>query len=73
MIVYFAYFLYDAEDSVVHEFAALCLSALAIDFSSKVAIYEQDGLEPLIRLLGSSDPDVQKNAIETISLMLQVK
>ncbi|KAK2168768.1 hypothetical protein LSH36_14g03039 [Paralvinella palmiformis] len=59
------------EDSVVHEFAALCLSALAIDFSSKVAIYEQDGLEPLIRLLGSSDPDVQKNSIETISLMLQ--
>jgi len=37
-----------------------------------VAIYEQDGLEPLIRLLGSSDPDVQKNSIETISLMLQV-
>ncbi len=60
------------EDTVVHEFAALCLVSLASDFSSKVAIYEQDGLEPLIRCLGSHDPDVQKNSIETIASMLQV-
>lgn len=60
------------EDSVVHEFAALCLSCMAQDFSSKVAIYEQDGLEPLIQCLSSHDPDVQKNALETIALMLQV-
>ena len=60
------------EDTVVHEFAALCLVSLANDFSSKVAIYEQEGLEPLIRCLSSHDPDVQKNAIETIASMLQV-
>ena len=58
---------------MVHEFAALCLCSLAQDFSSKVNIYEQDGLEPLIQCLNSHDPDVQKNAVETISLMLQVR
>ena len=61
------------EDTVVHEFAALCLVSLANDYSSKVAIYEQDGLEPLIRCLNSHDPDVQKNSIETIASMLQVQ
>lgn len=57
---------------MVHEFAALCLSSLAIDFSSKVAICEHGGVEPLVRCLSANDPDVQKNAIETLSLMLQV-
>jgi hypothetical protein len=61
-----------SEDTVVHEFAALCLASLAQDFSCKVSILEQDGLEPLIRCLSSVDPDVQKNAVETISLMLKV-
>ncbi len=61
------------EDSVVHEFAALCLVSLANDYSSKVAIYEQNGLEPLIRCLHSQDPDVQKNAIEAIASLLQVR
>merc|ERR1712150_42776 len=59
------------EDTVVHEFSALCLASMANDFSSKVNIQEQDGVEPLLRLLSSNDPDVQKNAIETISLLLQ--
>ncbi|ELT95018.1 hypothetical protein CAPTEDRAFT_165326 [Capitella teleta] len=59
------------EDTVVHEFAALCLASLAQDYSCKVSILEQDGLEPLIRCLSSADPDVQKNAVETISLMLK--
>ena len=61
-----------SEDTVVHEFSALCLASMANDFSSKVNIQEQDGIEPLIRLLSSHDPDVMKNAIETISLLLQV-
>lgn len=60
------------EDAVVHEFAGLCLSSLASDYTSKVAICEQDGLEPLVRCLNSHDPDVQKNSIETITLLLQV-
>ncbi|KAI0234081.1 Armadillo repeat-containing protein 3 [Lamellibrachia satsuma] len=59
------------EDVVVHEYATYCLSHLANDFTSKIAIYEQGTLEALIRLLSSTDPDVQKNSIETITLMLQ--
>ncbi|CAH1777612.1 unnamed protein product [Owenia fusiformis] len=59
------------EDTVVHEFAALGLSNMSADFSSKVTIQEQDGMEPLIRCLASHDPDVQKNSIEAIALMLQ--
>ena len=51
----------------------MCLVSLAQDFTSKTTIFEADALEPLIRLLGSADPDVQKNAIETISLLLQVR
>ena len=61
-----------SEDVVVHEYATFCLSHLANDFTSKIAIYEQGTLEALIRLLSSTDPDVQKNSIETITLMLQV-
>ena len=60
------------EDTVVHEFAALGLSSMAAEFSSKITIYEQNGLEPLIGCLSSHDPDVQKNSIETITLLLQV-
>ena len=56
----------------MHEFAALGLSKMSQDFSSKVTIFESDGLESLIRCLSSSDPDVQKNSLETIALMLQV-
>ncbi|XP_064636368.1 armadillo repeat-containing protein 3-like isoform X2 [Lineus longissimus] len=59
------------EDTVVHEFSALCLSFMCSDFSSKVAIYEQDGVEALIRCLYSHDPDVQKNGIESLALLMQ--
>ena len=58
---------------MVHEFAALCLSNMSQEFSSKTVIFENDALEPLINCLTSHDPDVQKNAIETIALMLQVR
>ena len=61
-----------AEDTVVHEFAALGLSHLCNEFSSKVLVYEQDGVEALVRCLSSADPDVQKNSIETLALMMQV-
>ncbi|XP_074650808.1 armadillo repeat-containing protein 3-like [Tubulanus polymorphus] len=59
------------EDTVVHEFAALCLSYMCNDFSSKVAVYEGDGVEALIRCLYSGDPDVQKNGLETLVLMME--
>ncbi|XP_043546376.1 armadillo repeat-containing protein 3 isoform X1 [Chiloscyllium plagiosum] len=59
------------DDVVVHELATLCLSSMSIDFTSKVEIYEKGGLGPLIQLLSSPDPDVQKNSIECISNLVK--
>jgi len=42
------------------------------DYSNKVAIYEHDGMEALIRGLSETDPDVQKNSVEAVGLLLQV-
>lgn len=58
------------EDAVCHEFAALAMSNMATEFSSKAAIFENGGIEPLVRCLGSHDPDVQKNGIEALALLL---
>lgn len=69
IIVIFKYFV---EDVVIHEFASLCLVHMSIDYNSKVQIFEQGGLEPLIRLLGSPDPDVKKNCVECIYNLVQV-
>ncbi|NWV17710.1 ARMC3 protein, partial [Origma solitaria] len=59
------------EDVVIHEFATLCLAYLAVDYTTKVKIFEQGGFEPFIRLLGSPDPDVTKNSLECIYLLVQ--
>ncbi|XP_015474849.1 armadillo repeat-containing protein 3 isoform X1 [Parus major] len=59
------------EDVVIHEFATLCLAYMAVEYTTKVKIFEQGGLEPLIRLLGSLDPDVKKNSLECIYLLVQ--
>ncbi|XP_041344525.1 armadillo repeat-containing protein 3 [Pyrgilauda ruficollis] len=59
------------EDVVIHEFATLCLAHMAVEYTIKVKIFEQGGLEPLIRLLGSPDPDVTKNSLECIYLLAQ--
>nr|XP_034985503.1 armadillo repeat-containing protein 3 isoform X3 [Zootoca vivipara] len=59
------------EDVVTHEFASLCLVHMAAEYNSKVQIFEQGGLEPLISLLGSPDPDVKKNCVECIYNMVQ--
>ncbi|KAM6087921.1 armadillo repeat-containing protein 3 [Chlamydotis macqueenii] len=59
------------EDVVIHEFATLCLAHMAVEYTTKVQIFEQGGLEPLIRLLGSPDPDVTKNSVECIYLLVQ--
>ncbi|OWF48938.1 armadillo repeat-containing protein 3-like isoform X3 [Mizuhopecten yessoensis] len=58
------------EDSVCHEFSALGLSNMATEFSSKSAIYENGGIEPLVKCLNSNDPDVQKNGIEALAQMM---
>ncbi|XP_065587648.1 armadillo repeat-containing protein 3 [Cyrtonyx montezumae] len=59
------------EDVIIHEFATLCLANMAVEYSTKVQILEQGGLEPLISLLGSPDPDVTKNSVECIYLLVQ--
>ncbi|XP_039187378.1 armadillo repeat-containing protein 3 isoform X3 [Crotalus tigris] len=59
------------EEVVIHEFASLCLVHMSVDYNSKVQIFEQGGLEPLIRLLGSPDPDVKKNCVECIYNLVQ--
>uniref|UniRef100_A0A8D3CH00 Armadillo repeat containing 3 n=1 Tax=Scophthalmus maximus TaxID=52904 RepID=A0A8D3CH00_SCOMX len=59
------------EDIVVHEFATLCLASLSLDFVSKVQIFDSNGLPPLIQLLSSPDPDVQKNSLEIILNLVQ--
>ena len=61
-----------AEDSVCHEFAALSMSNMATEFSSKAAIFDHSGVEPLVRCMMSNDPDVQKNSIEALALLLMV-
>ncbi|NXU57772.1 ARMC3 protein, partial [Turnix velox] len=59
------------EDVVIHEFATLCLAQMAVEYTAKVQIFEHGGLEPLLRLLDSPDPDVEKNSLECIYLLLQ--
>jgi len=60
------------EDTVVHEFATLCLASLSVDFVCKVQIFDNNGLPPVIQLLSSPDPDVKKNSLETIFNLVQV-
>ncbi|NXN62105.1 ARMC3 protein, partial [Rynchops niger] len=59
------------EGVVIHEFATLCLAHMAVEYTTKIQIFEQGGLEPLVRLLGSPDPDVKKNSLECIYLLVQ--
>lgn len=60
------------DDTVVHEFATLCLVPLSQDYVCKVQIFDNKGLPPLIQLLSSPDPDVQKNSLEIIFNLIQV-
>ncbi|XP_040921208.1 armadillo repeat-containing protein 3 [Toxotes jaculatrix] len=59
------------EDTVVQEFATLCLASLSLEFVCKVQIFENKGLPPLIQLLSSPDPDVKKNSLEIIFNLVQ--
>lgn len=56
----------------MNEYAALCLVSLAKYYSCRRQICEKKGVELLIRGLSSSDPDLQKNSIEAIALILEV-
>uniref|UniRef100_A0A3B4XKY5 Armadillo repeat containing 3 n=1 Tax=Seriola lalandi dorsalis TaxID=1841481 RepID=A0A3B4XKY5_SERLL len=58
-------------DTVVHEYATLCLAPLSLDFVCKVQIFDNKGLPSLIQLLSSPDPDVQKNSLEIIFNLVQ--
>uniref|UniRef100_A0A3Q2XW33 Armadillo repeat containing 3 n=1 Tax=Hippocampus comes TaxID=109280 RepID=A0A3Q2XW33_HIPCM len=54
------------DDLVIQEYGALCLSFLSLAPASKVQIFDNKGLPALIKLLSSTEPDIQKNALETI-------
>lgn len=68
----FLIFFVSAEETVVHEFATLCLTHLSKDFTCKAQIFDSNGLPALIQLLSSPDPDVQKNSVEVICNLVQV-
>lgn len=59
------------EAVIVHEFASLCACAMAQEYTSKAEIIKSGGIEHLVRLLGANDPDVVKNCVECVSLLLQ--
>lgn len=59
-------------DAVVYEFAALAISYMATEYSSKMVIFENGGIEPLVRLLNAPDPDVKKNSIESLAQLALV-
>lgn len=61
-----------SEDDVCNEFSCLFLAHMSSDFTSKLNIYKCDGIEPLLNLLASPDPDVQKNSVEAISNLVLV-
>lgn len=66
-------YLINTEDVVVHEFATLILAHLSVDITCKVEIFHHGGLEPLLHLLSSPDPDVQKNSVECVYNLVQVR
>ncbi|XP_019724964.1 armadillo repeat-containing protein 3 [Hippocampus comes] len=59
------------DDLVIQEYGALCLSFLSLAPASKVQIFDNKGLPALIKLLSSTEPDIQKNALETIYNLVQ--
>lgn len=71
-LAYICFFIL-TEDTVVLEFATLCLASLSVDYTFKVQIFKHKGLEPLIRLLCNPDADVKKNSVECIFNLVQVR
>ncbi|XP_063714103.1 armadillo repeat-containing protein 3-like isoform X2 [Symsagittifera roscoffensis] len=60
----------EQEEPITNEFASLFFSSMATEYTNKVQLIEKGVMEPLVLLLTSPDPDVNKNAIEAISLLL---
>jgi len=61
-----------ADSAIIQEYAALCLSFLAADFTAKLAICSSGGLCQLVKCFCCDDPDIVKNSLEAITLTLQV-
>ncbi|KAM6149036.1 LOW QUALITY PROTEIN: armadillo repeat-containing protein 3-like, partial [Erethizon dorsatum] len=59
------------EEGVIHEFASLCLVNVSTEYSGRMHISKHGGVEPLVRLLSSPDPDVKKNSVECICSLVQ--
>ncbi|XP_077592304.1 armadillo repeat-containing protein 3-like isoform X2 [Stigmatopora nigra] len=59
------------EDAVIQEFGTMYLSSLSTVSCCRVQIFDNQGVPILINLLSSSDPDVQKNSLDTIYNLVQ--
>ncbi|XP_029655018.1 neuronal calcium sensor 1-like [Octopus sinensis] len=63
---------FETESKLIHEFSAMSLCNLANDIVCRSWIAECSGLDAINNCLTSSDPDVQKNSIETLFKILEV-
>uniref|UniRef100_A0AAY4F0E3 Armadillo repeat containing 3 n=1 Tax=Denticeps clupeoides TaxID=299321 RepID=A0AAY4F0E3_9TELE len=59
------------DDVVILECATLCLALLSTDFGCKVQIFDNKGMEALIRLLTNPHPNIKKNSVECIYNLVQ--
>lgn len=60
------------DDEIVVEFAALFLANMAVDFVNKKIIRSANAIEYLINHVNtSSDPDIQKNSLDCLSLLIE--
>nr|XP_061810184.1 armadillo repeat-containing protein 3-like [Nerophis lumbriciformis] len=59
------------DDPVIQEYGTLCLAYLSLAPNCKVQIFDNKGMQALIKLLASPEPDVQKNSLETIFNLIQ--
>jgi len=58
------------DDDVCCEFACLFLYNMSNDFINKIKIREAGGTIPIINLIASSDPDIQKNSLDCVNNLI---
>ena len=46
---------------------------MASDYATKVKIVQANGLDPLISLLSSDDPDIQHNALTAVYHLVEAR
>ncbi|KAF7258558.1 hypothetical protein EG68_03800 [Paragonimus skrjabini miyazakii] len=59
------------EFDTTKEFALLILSNLCLEYTGINELLERKGIPPIIECLKSFDPDIQKNAVDILNLLMQ--